>query len=148
MATVQEVFDATMSLMDELDDSGNAMTGDTTEYLHRTLPIINMLVGECYPYSDLKDTTKQMSAWRAAEEMDDELNKQCKIDNTLALTVMPYGLAANLLVDENPSAASFYQQRYEELLREKASKMQATIGMIEDIYGGFTSWPYGGIWGI
>ena len=148
MATVQEVFDATMSLMDELDDSGNAMTGDTTEYFNRTLRIMNVLIGECYPYSDLRDTTKMLSAWRPVEDMEDDLAKTSKIDNTLALSVMPSGLAANLLVDENPSSASFFQQRYEELLRQKAMKMQATIESIEDVYGGFTSWPYGGIWGV
>ena len=79
---------------------------------------------------------------RAVTEFDDSLYK---IDDTIALGIMPYGLAANLLVDENPSAASFYQARYEERLREKARRVRASVEDIEDIYGGighgwFSSW--------
>lgn len=134
-----------MSLMDELDESGNATSNDTTEYLNRTLPIMNLMIGECYPYSDLRDASSVLSAWRIVEDMDDEL-EQHKIDNTIALTIMPYGLAANLLVDENPSAASFYQQRYEELLKYKSLKMQADVGVIEDLYG-ILGYNNGAIWG-
>lgn len=147
MATVQEVFDATMALMDELDDTGNATSTDTTEYLNRTLPIVNLMIGECYPYSDLHDSDSLLSSWKAVEDMEDNLLKRSKIDNTIALSIMPYGLAANLLVDENPSAAAFYQQRYEELLRLKASKMQAAVGSIEDVYGVTLGYNDGAIWG-
>lgn len=146
MATVQEVFDATMALMDELDDTGNATSTDTTEYLNRTLPIVNLMIGECYPYSDLHDSDSLLSSWKAVEDMEDNLLKRSKIDNTIALSIMPYGLAANLLVDENPSAAAFYQQRYEELLRLKAGKMQASVGDITDLYG-VLGYNDGAIWG-
>jgi len=49
---------------------------------------------------------------------------------------MPYGLAANLLIDENPAAASYFQQRYEDLLNKKKSRAKADIGSIEDVYSG------------
>ena len=133
MAEVSDVFDAAMSIMDELNDSGEAQTTDTQEYKNRTLPIMNVLISECYPYSDSKDTTNPDSAWRAVTEFDDSLYK---IDDTIALGIMPYGLAANLLVDENPSAASFYQARYEERLKEKSRRVRASVEDIEDIYGG------------
>ena len=54
---------------------------------------------------------------------------------------MPYGLAAHLLLAEDPATASFFQQRYDEL------KMRLSVGMpsasedIVDVYG-----PRGGIW--
>ena len=133
MAEVSDVFNAAMAIMDELNDSGEAQTTDTQEYKNRTLPIVNVLISECYPYSDSKDTTKTDSAWRAVTEFHDSLYK---IDDTIELGIMPYGLAANLLVDENPSAASFYQARYEDLLKAKARRVRATVEDIEDIYGG------------
>ena len=133
MAEVSDVFDAAMSIMDELNDSGEAQSADTQEYKNRTLPIMNVLISECYPDADSKDTTKPDAAWRAVTEFDDSLYK---IDDTIALGIMPYGLAANLLVDENPSAASFYQARYEDLLKAKARRVRATVEDIEDIYGG------------
>lgn len=132
-ATVSDVFDVTMQLIDEVSDTGLTQTTDTEEYRNRTIGIMNILISECYPFSDEKDNTKLDSAWRAVEEFDDELKG---IDNTLALGVMPYGLAANLLTDENPTAANYYQQRYEALLAAKRSRMQADVGEIENVYGG------------
>lgn len=133
MATVSDVFEAAMSIMDELNDSGEAQTSDTQEYKNRTLPIMNVLISECYPYSDLKNAAKPDSAWTAVQDFEDYL---ARIDETLARGIMPYGLAANLLVDENPSAASFYEARYEELLKQKAQRVRASVEDIEDIYGG------------
>jgi len=132
-ATVSDVFDVTMQLIDEVSDTGATQTTDTEEYRNRTIGIMNILISECYPFSDEKDNTKLDSAWRAVQEFDDTLKG---IDNTLALGVMPYGLAANLLTDENPTAANYYQQRYEALLAAKRSRMQADVGEIENVYGG------------
>lgn len=132
-ATVSDVFDVTMQLIDEVSDTGLTQTTDTEEYRNRTIGIMNILISECYPFSDEKDNTKLDSAWRAVQEFDDSLKG---IDNTLALGVMPYGLAANLLTDENPTAANYYQQRYEALLAAKRSRMQADVGEIENVYGG------------
>lgn len=132
-ATVSDVFDVTMQLIDEVSDTGATQTTDTEEYRNRTIGIMNILISECYPFSDEKDNTKLDSAWRAVEEFDDSLKG---IDNTLALGVMPYGLAANLLTDENPTAANYYQQRYEALLAAKRIRMQADVGEIENVYGG------------
>lgn len=132
-ATVSDVFDVTMQLIDEVSDTGATQTTDTEEYRNRTIGIMNILISECYPFSDEKDNTKLDSAWRAVQEFDDSLKG---IDNTLALGVMPYGLAANLLTDENPTAANYYQQRYEALLAAKRSRMQADVGEIENVYGG------------
>lgn len=132
-ATMSDVFDTAIALMDEINDSGKTQTADTEEYKRRTPGIMNILLSECYPFSDLKDPEAADSSWRAPEEWDDNL---WRIDNTLALGVMPYGLAANLLVDENPAAAGFFQQRYEELLNKKKSRAKADVGSIEDIYGG------------
>lgn len=132
-ATVSDVFDVTMQLIDEVSDTGATQTTDTEEYRNRTIGIMNILISECYPISDEKDNTKLDSAWRAVQDFDDSLKG---IDNTLALGVMPYGLAANLLTDENPTAANYYQQRYEALLAAKRSRMQADVGEIENVYGG------------
>lgn len=131
--SVSEVFDATMQLIDELNDQGQSQTSDTVEYRNRTIGIMNILISECYPISDEKDTAKLDSAWRAVEEFDDPLKG---IDNSLALGVMPYGLAANLLVDENPTAANYYQQRYEVLKEEKRRRMLAEVNDIELPFGG------------
>ena len=111
--------------------------------LHARLPPVEVarvveqvaLDAECYPFSDLKDPDAADSSWRRVD-MDAWEDNLYKIDNTLALGIMPYGLAANLLVDENPTAAGYFQQRYDELLRGKKSRTPADVGEIENLYGG------------
>lgn len=142
MAEVSEVFDAAMAIMDELSESGAAQTADTEEYKNRTVPIVNTLIAEVYPYSETKKPEARSSAWRPVEAFDDTLQQ---IDNTLALGVMPYGLASALLVDENPEASDRYKRRYEELLQRHAAHAQAECEQISDVYGGigygeFGSW--------
>ena len=45
-------------------------------------------------------------------------------------------LAAHLLIDENPTSASFFQQRYDELKAKLRLGFPAEFEPIEDIYGG------------
>ena len=106
MAYVSDVFDAAMGIMDELGQTGQAQTSDTQEYEYRTPAIINMLVGELHMLLGNRDN------WLPVTSLDDMVPTA---DTNYALSALPYGLAANLLIDENPTAASFYQQRYEEL---------------------------------
>ena len=141
--TGMDVFQRAITLMDELNDEGKYRHDDTTEYLNRTLPILNILQGELYFYSD---TFPKWQDWetgrrpvlRPIESLYDTID----LDDYCAGTVMPYGLAAHLLLDENPSSAGYFQQRYEELLmklRAGEGKLSASED-IEDLYG-----PKGGI---
>lgn len=141
--TGMDVFQRAITLMDELNDEGKYRHDDTTEYLNRTLPILNILQGELYFYSD---TFPKWQDWdtgrrpvlRPIESLYDTID----LDDYCAGTVMPYGLAAHLLLDENPSSAGYFQQRYEELLmklRNGEGKLAASED-ITDIYG-----PNGGL---
>lgn len=128
MKTVNDIFTAAMGLMDELDDTGSPQTRDTQPYLRRTPGIVNMMIAE------YRILSGQSGGFVTVENMDDPV---LKIDDAYALGVMHYGLAANLLVDENPAAASFYQQRYEELRNIHFSRRRADPGeSVEDMYGG------------
>lgn len=124
--TVSDVFNAAMGIMDELSTDGQPQTTDTKEYEYRTPAIINMMV------SELKLLMGDTSDWLAVEGIDDIVPG---VNTTYALGAMPYGLAANLLIDENPSSASFFEQRYEEMRNLYISRQAATIGQIENMYG-------------
>lgn len=136
MAYVEDVFDAAMGIMDELSADGEALTGDTEEYALRTPAILNSLV------SELKILTGQRDDWLPVTSMEDVVPVA---DTSYAFGALPYGLAAGLLIDENPSAASFYQQRYEELRAYYLARIQAVYGDITNVYGGieygeFSTW--------
>ena len=139
--TGMTVFQRAITMMDELNDDGKYRYEDTKEYELRALPILNVLQGELYPFSD---TYKKNGEWapgqRPVLEQLEDLNSELDLDDYCAGTVLPYGLAAALLVDENPSTANFFQQRYDEL---KASLMRGLPSVSEDItdiYGGL--YPY------
>ena len=128
MTTVGEVFDAAMALTDELNlSTGSARTRDTKEYEQRTPQIIGTLIAEFRLMSGLR------GSYIRPESLDDNL---IGIDDGYAIGVMQYGLAAKLLLDENPASASFFHEKYEELRSLYFSRAQADVGEIENVYGG------------
>jgi hypothetical protein len=134
MTTALEVFEAAIAMMDELNDQGQADHSDTTEYKNRTLPILNILRGELYPYSDtymIQDSGRPIAAQITDFEVPIEL------DDYICQSVMPYGLAAHLLMDENPTSANYFQQRYDELKNGLRSGYPSNGSEdIVDVYGG------------
>lgn len=135
MTTAQEVFSAAMGLIDEVNESTGATdTNDTREYKQRTLLILNVLRGELYPYSDTYQKPEDGGV-RAIAKVIESFDEAIDLDDYICQTVMPYGLAAHLLLDENPSAASFFNQRYDELKAGLARGLSAVSEDIEDVYG-------------
>ena len=92
MTTVESVFAAAMGLMDELDPQGGAQSADTKDYERRAPAILNALCAE------LRTLTGEGSDWLPASGTEDLL----PVEENYGLSALPYGLAANLLVDENP----------------------------------------------
>ena len=132
--TAQQVFATAMGLMDQLSPGGAADSPDTREYRDRTLLILNALRGELYPYSDTYDPNTE--GGRPIADVIRDMDSVVKLDDYICQTIMPYGLAAHLLMDENPSAAAFFQSRYEELRNRLAVGIPAQSEDIVDVYGG------------
>lgn len=136
MATnAQWVFEKAMHLMDEADElTGQADTAETKEYKNRTLPILNVLRIECFPASDSYQA-HEPGKRPVCPEIPDFESEIC-LDDGICQGVLPYGLAAHLLLDENPALASYFQQRYEELLSAAKRGIPAESEDIADLYGG------------
>lgn len=130
--TAQQVFNIAIGLM-SADTNGLTETSDTLEYKNRTLLILNALRGELYPYSDTY--ARSEGGTRPTMLPISDFDTPINLDDYIAQTVMPYGLAAHLLIDENPTVASFFQQRYEELL-DKHGNVPQDFEQIVDVYGG------------
>lgn len=139
MTNAQDVFKIAMGLMDE--ESGEADSPDTREYKNRTLHILNLLRGELYPYSD--SFTQPQPGKRPIADKIADFDTAIGLDDYICQSVLPYGLAAHLLLDENPSAAGFFQQRYEELKALLSRGMPVESLDIEDIYGGIGCGQFG-----
>ncbi len=135
MTTAQWIFEKAMSLMDEVNEStGAADTADTKEYKNRTLPILNILRAECFPASDTYAVTTPGKRPICPEITDFET--PIGMDDGVCQGVLPYGLAAHLLLDENPDMAAFFNQRYQELLFQYRTSIPAQAEDIESLYGG------------
>ena len=122
-----------MSLMDEVVN-GLTDTGDTKEYKDRTLLILNALAGELYPYSDTFAIAEEGK--RPIVTPITNFTDGIALDDYICKSVMPYGLASHLLLDENPASASFFEQRYEELRNKLARGLPTSSADVVDVYFG------------
>lgn len=138
--TVQAVFDKAMYLIDAQNEStGKTGTADTREYEVRTVGILNNLLDVVYPASDTYAATEpgKRPALPDIRSFSDEL----ELDAKIVRDVLPLGLAARLLAEENPPLANYFQQLFEEHLAWARSSAPAGFEDIDGDLGG----PYGGI---
>jgi hypothetical protein len=130
MATVaQTALDNALVLMDEVG---------STEYNTKALAAINMLCGELLRYSDTY--TVATAGKRPVLTPITTLSSVVGIDDYLAQSVLPYGLASQLLLGSDDTKANFLQQRYEELrnraafptVSEDITNLYGTFGLYEE----------------
>ena len=134
MTTPEWVFSRAIHLMDEQNESSGATsTQDTQEYRLRTLSILNVLRHELFPYSDTFQTGEDGKRAICPELKD--FSDEIGLDDVIAQGIMPYGLAAHLLLGENDSMASFFNERYSELVATLAAKKPSVWEEITPYYG-------------
>ena len=124
-ASAQEVLTIALKLIGDEDASG--------ELTSRALDIMNVLTRELFRYSDTFAANAAVQPSAAALTV---LTDELPLDEALCRAVLPYGLAAHLLIDSDPAAASFFQQRYEELIVRVGMAVPSASEAIGDIYGG------------
>lgn len=130
--TGTEVFKRAVMLMDEQSAAGAAEWADTDEYQKRSVPLINTIVPEMYPYSD----TYRPRRGRPLADPIASLTDEIDLDDGLAGGVLPYALAAKLCMDDNPRVAAYCEQKYTELLEKFKNTLPANWDTPVDVYGG------------
>ena len=135
--TAKWVFDKAIFLMDEQNEStGLTQTADTKEYEFRTIPILNVLRHELYPISDNFQTGEDGKRAVCAELQ--SLEDPIDLDDVVAQGILPYGLAAHLLLGENDTMANFFAQRYQEMYAAAQKSMPSRWEDIPMHYGGLS----------
>ena len=128
--TGENVFLKAIKLIDEMDRNGQI--NDSKIVLYRTVApvILTALQGELLPNST------------AAIDYTD-LSANLTITDKQALYVLPYGLAAEMMIsqDDDQNISAYFSARYNEL--KKLFPAPATMGLITDIYN-VTLDPSGG----
>lgn len=140
--TVQGIFDKAMYLIDANNEyTGSTETTDTKEYKVKTIGILNSLLDLVYPYSSnyLDDETEGRPFVEDLQEFTDAV----PMDAYICRSVLPYGLAARLLSSENAALSNYFQELFEEALEKAKRSMRASIGEVEDLYGGIEHGEFG-----
>ena len=143
MVNVQQVFDTAIHMMDEQSEtSGATVTADTQEYKLRTLSILNAVMPGLYPYSDTYSATGTgrpvcPPLSQSAGHNSPDFTQNIPLDDTLALGVLPYALAAHLLAGENEELSAWFTARYNQAFADLRHKIPASFEPIPTPYGLF-----------
>jgi hypothetical protein len=130
--TAQQVFDLTMKLIGEVDSTGTINATDTADYKAQSPAILTIGQIEIAQKEGITPIPGIISS----------LSDTLVISDRSALTILPYNLAAHLLLEENSKLAQFYNEKYDELKR----KIPVTEALITDLYP--TNWDgYWSSWG-
>ena len=105
--TALSVFQYAMALLDEIQDNGQVNTQNTQNYKAKTPMLLTILEADLCKREGIPLPTPLTS-------IDDELN----VSDDVAIRVLPYGLASQLLLVEDPATAQFYNQKFEELRKQ------------------------------
>lgn len=118
--TAQQVFDLSMSLIDEIQENGLVNAGNTAGYKAKTPKLLTMLQTELARAEGVTPTILT------------SINDSLALSDYTAINVLPWGLAALLVIEENEITAPYFNARYEELKK----KIPVSPVAIEDVYGG------------
>ena len=132
--TVGQVFARSMHLMDEAQlATGSVDTAENRGYKIQTPAIVRVLREECRPYSRVGGQTGGTQP--DSPELTD-FDSEIGLEDSLCTGVLPYGLAAHLLLDEDPDRAAYFSQRYAQLLLALGRAVPREFEEICPPYGG------------
>lgn len=114
--TGQKVFELSLALIDEVTTTGMIDRSDLS-LKTKAIQFLTILQAEMMPKADSSVIVK-------------DLNDELLLNERECLLVLPYGLAAHLVVKDDPAPASFFQQRYEEMRKKKKAKVGQTIQVL------------------
>lgn len=116
--TCQEIYDITMALMDEMLDSGAVDYASTKDYTARTPGILTILQTQVVMY--FKSRGIDIDTLDRLESMTDEVD----LEDDICMGVLPYGLAARLLGQEDTQMSSYFSQLYNQGLADAAESSE------------------------
>jgi|GEM_PF-1488295 len=129
--TGNDIFQAAMSLLGEREAPGGLNESETADFRAASRDIINIMLFECCD-ADRLIREAAGEGWSGCVPISG-LDDTVQADSRLAAGVFPYGLAARLILPEDPARAAYFEQKYNEL---RASVRRVRRTAIADVYGG------------
>ena len=131
--TVQDIFDSAIRLIDEQNEStGSTETADTKPYRVKAVSLVRNLIPRVYPVSDTyaASTDGKRPVCRMPEALTDELD----LDQYICESVLPWGLAALLIIDDDRDKYNAYWDEFEKGIALARNSLPSEIGEVEDVY--------------
>lgn len=129
----QDIYDITMALMDEMKNDGTVDVNSTKDYLARTPGILTILQTEVV--IELKKNGISISSLDRITSMTDEVD----LEDDICTGVLPYGLAARLLGQEDSTLSNYFSSLYEsgkaDSAKTSSSKVLAKQKERKNVYG-------------
>jgi len=125
--TCKEIYDITMALMDEMIDNPtvestpNPDYPSTPDYQARTPGILTILQTQVVMY--FKSRGIDIDTLPRLEDMSDNVD----LEDDICMGVLPYGLAARLLGQEDTQMSSYFSQLYNSGLSSAAESADGKI---------------------
>lgn len=137
--TCHEIYDITMALMDEMIDNStveqtpNVDYPSTKDYQARTPGILTILQTQVVMF--FKSRGIELDTLDRLTNMEDNVD----LEDDICMGVLPYGLAARLLGQEDTQMSSYFSQLYNNALADAAEssddKPKGKQYSGENIYG-------------
>ena len=131
-------FKSVDQIVAEFVDLANNTSGQYTKYANFKWEGRNELYVDYYFDGNLRIVYKPIPDLLTFSGVGDgtDLTQTLEIDDITARTILPYGIAAHLLLIENSATSSFFNQRYEELKFLGTRQQAASSEQIYNMYGG------------
>lgn len=125
-----DIFTTTMAMVDEMSDNGELDPSSTAEYKSKAPYILTLLQNEII---GIQNRYRKYEDYIYPVPIE-TLEQDVQLDDIEANTLLTNGLAAHLMINENRTLASFFQQRYEELKTVYLKPKPAKPEKREDVY--------------
>ena len=103
----QIIYDIAMSLMDERKNDGSVDVNSTKDYLARSTGILTVLQTEIT--MELKNVGADVDSLDEIKNMTTDID----LDDDICLGIIPYGLAARLLAQEDTALSNYFGSLYD-----------------------------------
>ena len=126
--TGEKLFEIALDLLD-LRKTNGFLPENCVDMKTKAVNIINICLAECAPLNNLLQN-------RTDNEFLDitGLNEIVPCDERLAVSVLPFGVAAYLCCDEDPALSQLMENRYRNAYRNMQRASKAKIHPVTEVY--------------
>ena len=123
--TGETPFNIAMALLRKVSDDGTISETDTAKFRAQAPGVITILQNEL-----LRASGSASFSVSVIEALTDTLT----INDMLATSPLPYGLASHLIIEKKPELASYYNQKYDEFIKKFCKNVPMGTSSVTDAY--------------